>query len=181
MAYAVRLEGSTPRPGDQDIGDARTPREEAPREEISAMTKRTFWEKLGRGMGRGLKKAVEMGSQISDQVEGKLELEKARETLEAQHAQLGKAIADEALAREGEPFAVASEEIRDLLDAIGKQRETVERLEEERLEEERLRKEREAKRSEESASEKGSHEPPEASRIDDGRSSDPEGDDGEVQ
>jgi predicted RNA-binding Zn ribbon-like protein len=106
------------------------------------MTEKSFWEKLGRGVAQGWQKTKELGSQLSDQIEGKQALEHAREALNEQYRALGKLAADELVATENQSFGPESPRARELLQAILKLREEVERLEKERQEQERQERER---------------------------------------
>ncbi len=96
------------------------------------MKEPSFWERLGRGVGYGWQKAREIGSQVSDQLEGKFELEKAEADLHAQHSELGSLVADRLLAAPPKAADPEDSETRRLLTAIRAQRELVTRLRAER-------------------------------------------------
>ena len=115
------------------------------------MAKRSFWESLGRGVAHGWQKTKELSSQISDKVEGKLELEKARDDLDRQYRDLGELAAEALLAEEEQAFTPESPEARELLESIGRQRGEVERLRREREEQERQEAAAQAKASEDTA------------------------------
>lgn len=106
------------------------------------MTEKSFWEKLGRGVAQGWQKTKELGSQLSDQIEGKQALEHAQEALNEHYRALGKLAADELLTAESPSFVPESPQARELLEAIRKLREEVQRLEKERQEQERQERER---------------------------------------
>ena len=59
------------------------------------MAEPSFWEKLGRGVGYGWKKTKELGAQLTDEVEGHLELEKAKSALEKSYRDLGELVSAE--------------------------------------------------------------------------------------
>jgi len=123
------------------------------------MAEPSFWERLGRGVGYGWKKTLELGSQLSDQVEGRLELEKTEEALEESYCQLGELAAAELIDAGKEAFAPVDDKARALLDRIRDERALVERLREEREAEERRRGE-EAARQESNASERAEEKSP---------------------
>jgi hypothetical protein len=88
------------------------------------MSKRSFWEKLGRGVGYGLHKAREAG----EKAEEKLELRVEREKLKRHHEALGRLVA--AAAGSGEPAVeLGAGDIAALLAAIRECEEEIARLE----------------------------------------------------
>jgi hypothetical protein len=112
------------------------------------MARRSFWEKLGRGVGHGIHKAMELGSQVADQVEGKLDLEKAEEALARDHEALGRAVADTLLGGDEAPRSAEDPAVKDLTEKIRAGRALVEKLRAEREAQEKEAQEREAQEKE---------------------------------
>jgi hypothetical protein len=108
------------------------------------MVEASFWERLGRGVGYGWQKTKELGSQLGDQVEGRVELEKARDSLARSYVRLGELAAREVIDCGKDSFASTIPGVPELLETIREQRALVDRLEKEYEAKKREREGREA-------------------------------------
>ena len=96
------------------------------------MADRSFWERMGRGVGYGWKKAKKVGAQIEERAEFDLKIEDARGRLEKLYAELGRLAAHNFLKDEHASFDPSAPEVAELLRSIREGREELDRLEEER-------------------------------------------------
>jgi hypothetical protein len=80
--------------------------------------KRTFWEKLGRGVAQGWEKAKETSSRLGEIAGVKLDLKSARDHLETRYRLLGRIVADRLIDRSEGTLDPAEPQVAGLLEEI---------------------------------------------------------------
>ena len=93
------------------------------------MTERSFWERVGRGLGYGWQKAKEVGARLEDKAEEGLEMRLARDRLQELHEELGRAVAARVIGEEEQPLDLSGPPFVDLIEGIRSEAEEVARLE----------------------------------------------------